>query len=219
MKIMTTICVCLFIMNICNAATKAYPTQDGGIYSDGTVNSAITTVIDVGTGSTGKNAEFAFTLPVLPEGQQFATAQFSVRFSIYNSMSVDADLYGIEYRTTNSISAADYYRGVDDPSDKATMIQPSFCSASDSSTEGRRTSTNDLMCAEFLNAQYKKSLAERNAGETITVFFRINPVAQGKTYAYFRLRPKESSTNNYYWPYILYTTEDIPSGGTVITIQ
>lgn len=207
----------LIANSMCFAAT-IYPTQDGRIDSDGATDPNPTSFIDVGTGSTGRNAEFAFTLPELPEGQQFANVKFSARVARYNSISVDADLYGIEYRTTNSISADDYYRGGDDPSDKATMIQQSFCNTGFSSTEARRTSTNDLIFADFLNDQYAKSLADRNAGKTISVFVRVNPVATGKTYAYYRFRPKEYSTS-YYWPYISYTTEDIPSKGSLIVIQ
>jgi hypothetical protein len=221
MKKLITLLACLLIINICHAITT-YPTLDGQITSKDVITTTLEETRVGKTWSAGYyNAEFAFTLPELPAGQQFAAVEFSVRSQMYGSTPYSGDLYGLNYRTTNSLSLSDYYTGALDPSTSSTLLQTSFLHPTQSSSSVRQVCTNTVTTADYFNTQYKASTTDRTAGETISVFFRLNSSTSVSGDEFYKIKMKEYNTS-FYWPYIVYTTEDIPPEpptGTLIIID
>lgn len=222
-RLITTIAI-FAIATLYGYSATIYRTNAGQLNSDGTVSFPSSSGrINVGISSKQYNACFAFTLPSLPEGKRFATADFSTLILKYGSVNFNGDLYGLSYRTTNSLYGTDYYAGSLDPSPDATLLQAGYCYPGMSGSDEKfYTTTNSTAIAEYLNEQYEASLADREAGETISVFFRVSLTtgSTGGSYRYYKFRPKTYRTDNqWYWTRLTYTLEDLPPSGTVLLIQ
>ncbi len=114
---------------------------------------------------------FAFELPVLQPGEFIATASLTGVLD-YNNADTghNADLYGLNYRSSIDVLESDWYSGpAPDPSADATMLHQTWVEGGGPSGSVSTSGATGVEIADFLNAQYANGA---EGGEF--VFFRPN---------------------------------------------
>ena len=168
------------------------------------------------SGTDARNVVYVFPLPsaLLAGGAQdnekFDTATFSARLNgVDGTLTFNADLYGLDYRTTPTVLLADRYAGSGDVN--ATLIQDNFVTPSAGSGRKFTDSDGDEALVSYLNGQLT---AARQAGATSAyVFLRLSPDIVGNNFLRYKFDMREVNTNNFYWAKIDYTTMPIPEPG------
>lgn len=202
-------------VTLTQAATIS-PTQDAQVTS-GSV-STTSTQMRVGMSSSGNNAIFAFRLPSLSDGYEFADCNFRTGIANYNVAAYNVDFYGLGYRTTTDILTSDYYSGSLDSS--ATLIQSDYVTGSlSSSVQGvNLNAAGQESLTDYLNAQYAASAADRALGEDIYVFLRMSPDSlPGGTWRYFLACSTEYSSS-FYRPTMTYETAEVPEPASLMVL-
>lgn len=123
------------------------------------------------TTSTDACGVFPFELPELPAGQTVIGAVFTIKLEgITNGPSGVVDLYGLDYRSTSTVSAAtDFYEGTyNGDATASTGLMSSFATTSSPTNTIMLHSSANL--TNYINAQYTAG-----AGEGDFVFLRLSP--------------------------------------------
>lgn len=148
--------------------------NDQEIYENGGASWPGHVTVRGGGGSSGVdiNAVFPFELPALGSGESITEASFSVNIEgVPGSPTGVLDLYGLDYRSTNGVSAStDYYQGSYGNDSASTALQQSFATGSSSTGIVSTSSTGEAALVAYLNAQYA---AGAQAGDF--VFLRLSP--------------------------------------------
>jgi MYXO-CTERM domain-containing protein len=114
---------------------------------------------------------FVFQLPTLAPGETITTANLDLRTLRAGTISFNADLYGLGFRSASTVLGTDYFSGTLDATD-ATLIQDNLFTPAVSTTASTigTSATGDTALASYLQAQYA-------AGATggSFVFLRLSP--------------------------------------------
>ena len=207
----------------CGGALQAgvmYTTTDDAEIAQGSPNVVDSTGNPMWAGfsnNSGYNAVWVFALPNLASDERIASANFSVYMQgITGTLTYNADLYGLGYRTSASVLPGDLYVGASDSG--ATLVQNNYLTPS-SSGKQNTDDTGDAALVAYLNAQLVASATARAGGSTAYVFVRLNPDAvMTSNYTRYNIYAREYSTNNYYWGKIDYTTEQIPEPASLCLV-
>jgi hypothetical protein len=177
-----------------NAAPSIYEidcdTDDQVVRDDDTFRGVSTTTGRVGHDQSGLDGSYVmvFALPTLAAGETVTDANLDIYLAtIRDSMTFNADLYGLPYRSTSSVVVGDFYEGVYDGDSGATALQNDICTPSMSTGALESNSTGDSNLATYLAAQY-------TAG------------AEGGDYVFIRVSPDTTDAPNY--KYYQFTTAD-----------
>ncbi len=167
--------------------------SDQGVYSGGTLRWVGQSSGRVGgaTGTQDGALIFVFQLPSLGAGESITSASLDINLlRIANSPQGNVDLYGLGFRNTPTVLAADYYQGpLGGDLTGVFEIQDDF--STQASAIGRLTSneTGKVNLSAYINAQYQ---AGASAGDYI--FIRLNPdVAEVTNYHYWEFSTANSS--------------------------
>lgn len=159
----------------------------------------------VGGASAGVDgsAVYLFALPSLGTGESVVSASLTFELlDIVNSFGFNADLYGLSYRTTASVTGADWWQGDFGTDSNATGLQDNVMTPS--SIEGSITTdaTGSLNLLNYINAQYTAGAV---AGDFVVL--RLNAdTADAANYYYYKVA---SANNSSAKPYL---TLEIGSG-------
>ena len=153
---------------------------------------------------------FAFQLPSLDPGAQFASADFQTwLYNVIGQANVPfaVDLYGLPGRPADTVLPDDYY-GHRDPDTNATLIQAGYYVPGITNGTGAASrapaivTSNDANATllAYLNTQYN------NVGAGAWIFLRLSPAtnAFSGNFAYSPMTP--AASESWAWPAISYTT-------------
>lgn len=212
--------IALFVLAVIVPAAGSFGatlfTTADDTYLSGSVNATADTGQVGFSGTTALNTVYVFQLPSAllaggaEEDQEFDTATFSARLSGRDgTLTFNADLYGLDYRTTGAVELTDKYAGSGDAN--AAFIQDNFVTPS--ATDGRKfTDTDgDSALVSYLNAQLNS--ARRDGATSAYVFLRLSPDIVGNNFLRYKFDMRETDSNNFYWAKIDYTTTPIPEPG------
>ncbi len=197
------------------AATTYTLADDAEVSSAGNVDSTASDYLYAGfSGSTSFSAVFVFALPDLAADEAFTSADFSANLnSIYSSPSYNGDLYGLDYRTSSSVLAGDAYSGTLDAN--ATLVQDNYVTPTIGTGTKSTDATGDTNLLGYLNTQLAASATDRGLGNVAYVFIRVSAdKTLSSNYTRYRFRPREYSTNSYYWGELQYETGVVPEPST-----
>ena len=172
--------------------TAAEPEDITGHTADTTVRSDSSTDWNGGEerkigGVTQSNVDkcmvYVFELPSIETGESVTAANFSFYLEDYSyySPSGNADLYGIDYRSSSTVLVADWYQGTYDGDENATALQDNIMiGTSAEDTTYNTNSSGDTALKNYLNAQYTGG-------------------AEGGDYVFLRINADINETYNHYW--------------------
>lgn len=199
-----------------NAATGTLTSlaADGQANSDGTVSNDTATYGRLGADAGVRHSVVhVFQIPasILNDPtQRFASATYTMKLGAGAAMTHNGDLYGLPYRTSPALLAADFYEGVSDPA--AFKIQDDFVTPATANYSVLSTSGNNL--ADYLNDVL--SQARINGATTVYVFLRHSLDSYQWSNNYIMGMSEATSP---YIPKIDYVTEtadawrEVPLGG------
>ncbi len=127
---------------------------------------------DLGSNGTGQqDIVYVFQIPssiVSDPTQQFSAATFTMRLDAIQTMSLNADLYGLDISSSSSVLASDYYEGTNDTANS--LIQANFLTPT--SPSGSTISNSNAALVSYLNSVL---ITARDDGiSSPYVFFRLN---------------------------------------------
>ncbi len=194
-------------------------TADRGVYSDGTlpfIAGQTQRVGDNGTNTLENVYVTPFKLPALPTGAVITSANVAFQLQgVSNGASISggADVYGLGYRTTNTVLSTDYFEGAynTDATD-ATAIMNNFAIKTTPAGSLTLDSGGQTSLASYLTAQYAAGAAANNF-----VFLRINAESDQMISRFWTFYTSDSTTTAFK-PVLTFTYETVPTAPSNLSL-
>lgn len=193
------------------ATTLTSLASDASVTQSGVTTNLASEAVTVGR-QAGSNlsAVFVFQLPTLQPGETVANASFTLRVVNAGGSPVptsNLDLYGLAYRSEDSVLPSDYYSGERDTSPSVTFLADSFRTPSGS--DGNSIVATAAL-TDYINAQ----IADGATSDSY-IFLRVSSDAVLTSNAFYYLG---SSTNTTQEPQLTFDIVPEPATLTLLPI-